>query len=226
MLLWAARGANVPRMGFGISGSRIGMLALALLAAAALCVVAVVGQADGAKLVGKDGRVYACYKAKGKRKGAVRLVTKNGKCHKGEKKVSWGAAPGAPGENGQNGENGVGGEGGAGGEKGASAAGLEKQVQSLTSKVTQLESVLKGITNTDLTGMLTKLQGISPTQLQEAISSVGKVNELCSQASKLTSQSNALGQTLGGLELLGGLPALELKKSVPLPTPLSTFACP
>jgi hypothetical protein len=228
MLLWDARGANVPRMGFGISGSRIGALALALLAAAALCAVAVVGQADGAKLVGKDGRVYACYKAKGKRKGAVRLVTKKSKCRKGEKKVSWSAAgpTGEGGENGQNGENGVGGEGGAGGEKGLGTAGLEKQVQSLTSKVTQLESVLKGINPGDLTGMLSKLQGISPTQLQEAVSSVGKVNELCSQTSKLTSQSNALGQTLGGLELLGGLPALELKKSVPIPTPLSTFACP
>ena len=76
-------------MGVGNSGSRFGMLAL--FAAAALCVVVVVGQASGA-LVGKDGRVYACYKAKGKRKGAVRLVTKKGKCHKGEKKASWSAA--------------------------------------------------------------------------------------------------------------------------------------
>jgi hypothetical protein len=213
-------------MGAGTSGSRIGTIALALLAAAALCATVVVGQASGA-LIGKDGRVYACYKAKGKRKGAVRLVAKKGKCHKGEKKVSWGATLGLSGENGQNGENGVAGEGGAGGEKGAAAMqGLEKQVQSLTSKVTQLESVLKGITNTDLTGMLSKLQGISPTQLQEAVSSVAKVGELCSQTSKLTSQSNALGQTLGGLELLGGLPPLELKKAVPIPTPLSTFSCP
>jgi hypothetical protein len=214
-------------MGVGISGSRIGMVALALLAAAALCAAVIVGEASGA-LIGKDGRVYACYKAKGKRKGAVRLVPKKAKCHKGEKKVSWGATgpSGQSGENGQNGENGAGGEGGAGGEKGTGTQGLEKQVQSLTTKLTSLESVLKGITNTELTGMLSKLQGISPTQLQEAVASVTKVNALCSQASKLTSQSNALGETIGGLNVIGGLPALELEEVVPLPNPLSSFACP
>jgi len=204
----------------------MGAVALALLAAAALCAAVIVGEASGA-LVGKDGRVYACYKAKGKSKGAVRLVTKKGKCHKGEKKVSWSAAgpAGQGGENGQNGENGTGGEGGAGGEKGT-AGSLEKQVQSLTSKISSLESVLKGITNTELTGMLSKLQGISPTQLQEAVASVTKVNALCSQATKLTSQSNALGETIGGLNVIGGLPVLELEEVVPLPTPLSAFACP
>jgi hypothetical protein len=204
----------------------MGAVALTLLAAAALCAAVIVGEASGA-LVGKDGRVYACYKAKGKSKGAVRLVTKKGKCHKGEKKVSWSAAgpAGQGGENGQNGENGAGGEGGAGGEKGTPGS-LEKQVQSLTSKISSLESVLKGITNTELTGMLSKLQGISPTQLQEAVASVTKVNALCSQATKLTSQSNALGETIGGLNVIGGLPVLELEEVVPLPTPLSAFACP
>ena len=134
-------------MGVGNSGSRIGTLALALLAAAALCAAVIVGEASGA-LVGKDGRVYACYKAKGKRKGAVRLVAKKGKCHKGEKKVSWSApAPRARAEKtGRTAKTASAAKAATGGEKGASATqGLEKQVQSLTSKVTQLESVLKGI---------------------------------------------------------------------------------
>lgn len=201
-------------------------ISLALLAVAALCAAVTVGAAAGATLVGKDGRVYACYKAKGKRKGAVRLVAKNAHCRKGEKKVSWGVT-GPSGENGSNGESGSNGEGGAGGEKGSTTTqGLEKQVQSLTSKLTSLESVLKGITNTELLGALGKLQGISPTQLQEAVASVTKVNALCSQASKLTSQSNALGEALGGLGLLGNLPPLELTKAVPIPNPLSSFACP
>src|SRR6185312_8794039 len=193
-------------MGVGISGSRIGTLVLAMLVAAALCVAAIAAEASGA-LVGKDGRVYACYKAKGKRKGAVRLVAKKAKCHKGEKKVSWGATVVGPsGENGSNGENGAGGEGGTGGEKGASSlGGLEKQVQSLTSKITQLESVLKGISPGDLTGALSKLQGISPTQLQEAVASVTKVNALCSQTKELTNQSNGLGAAIGGLKLIGEL---------------------
>jgi hypothetical protein len=213
-------------MGVGTSGSRVGTLALALLATVALCAAVVAGEAGAAKLVGKDGRIYACYKAKGKAKGAVRLIPKKSHCKKGTKRISW-SVSGPAGEGGQSGENGSGGENGAGGETGAQGTkGLEAKVQSLTSKVASLESVLKGITNTELLGALSKLQGISPTQLQEAVASVAKVNELCAQATKLTSQSNALGQALGGLELLGGLPPLELKKAVPIPTPLSTFACP
>ena len=106
------------------------------------------------------------------------------------------------------------------------AQGLEKQVNQLTSKLTSLEGVLKGITNTELLGALTKLQGIGPTQLQEAVASLTKVNALCSQTSKLTSQSNALSESIGGLKLLNVLPGVELEKSVPLPTPLSAFSCP
>ena len=212
-------------MGVGKSGSRIGTLVLALLAAAALCAAVIVGEAGGATLVGKDGRVYACYKAKGKHKGAVRLVAKSAHCRKGEKKVSWSVA-GPSGENGSNGENGAGGEGGAGGEKGSTGRqGLEKQVQQLTNKVTSLESVLKGITNTELLGALSKLQGISGTQLQEAVASVANVKALCTQASVLTTQANALGSALGGLKL-GGLIPLGLELLAPaVPKALEPFGC-
>jgi hypothetical protein len=216
-------------MGVGISGSRLGALALASLAAAAICFAALVTDAGAAKLVGANGQVYACYKAKGKRKGAVHLVAKKGKCHKGEKKVSWNTVgpqgkSGESGENGSNGANGVGGESGANGAAGMQT--MEKQVDQLTSKLTSLEGVLKGISNAELTGMLAKLQGISPTQLQEAVASVTKVNALCSQTSTLTSQADKLGETIGGLKLLNVLPGVELEKAVPLPTPLSAFACP
>jgi hypothetical protein len=216
-------------MGVGISGSRLGALALALLAAAAICFTALVTNAGAVKLVGPDGQVYACYKAKGKRKGAVHLVTKKGKCRKGEKKVSWNTVgpqgkSGESGENGSNGSNGVGGESGANGTAGMQT--LEKQVNQLTSKITSLEGVLKGINNTELTSVIAKLQGISPTQLQEAVAALTKVNSLCTQASKLTSQSNALNESIGGLELLNALPVVELKKAVPLPAPLSAFTCP
>jgi hypothetical protein len=219
----------VSRMGVGNSGSRrIGALVVALVAIAALA-VALATSAGAAKLVGKNGQVYACYKAKGKHKGAVHLVAKKGKCRKGEQKVSWNSV-GPQGKSGENGENGSNGSNGVGGESGtngvAGTPGLEKQVNQLTSKVTELEGVLKGVTNGELLGALTKLQGISPTQLQEAVASVTKVNSLCSQTSKLTSQSNALSETIGGLKLLNVLPGVELEKSVPLPTPLSAFACP
>jgi hypothetical protein len=189
-------------MGFGISGSRIGTLVVALFAAAALCAM-LATDAGAVKLVGKDGRVYACYKAKGKRKGAVRLVPKKVKCRKGERKISWNGAgrAGEAGSGGENGENGTGGETGAAGETAATVKGLEGRIAQLTSKVTSLEGVLKGITNTELLGALTKLQGISGTQLQETVASLADVKALCTQATKLTSQLNTVGGLFGAFTI-------------------------
>jgi hypothetical protein len=200
----------------------IGRLA-ALALAVTLCLL-VAAPASGARLIGKDGKVYACYKTKGKAKGSVRLVAKKAKCHKGEKKASWSAT----GPSGTAGENGSGGSPGEGGNTGpAGTAGLEKQVSALSSKVSALEGVLKGITNGDLTGLLSKLQGISGTQLQEAIKSVANVNALttqvsalCSQASSVTGQTNALRGVLAGAEVLGSL----LFPSLPVALP--AFSCP
>jgi hypothetical protein len=211
-------------MGVGISGSRLGGLAIALLATVAICVSAVVADAGAAKLVGKNGQVYACYKAKGKRKGAVHLVAKKGKCHKGEKKISW-SSVGPAGKSGESGENGSNGESGAGGEQGVAGTTqtLEKQVNQLTNKVTSLEGVLKGITNNELLGALTKLQGVSATGLQQAVAQVPLVQTLCTQAGKLTEQSNAMGMALEGITLVG-LTVLELL--VPqAPAVLPKFSC-
>jgi len=199
-----------------------------MLAVAALLTVAVVGaalatEAGAAKLVGKNGRIYACYKAKGKSKGAVRLVGKKGRCKHGERKISWNVT-GPAGKTGQSGENGSNGETGSSGATGeAGLKTLEQKVTQLTSKVTSLEGVLSGITNSDLTGMLAKLQGISGTQLQEAVASVPVVSTLCSQTAKLTEQSNEMGTAVEGIALLG-LTALEL--FIPqLPTALKPFSC-
>lgn len=196
--------------------ARLAALALAV----ALCLL-VAAPASGARLIGKDGKVYACYKTKGKAKGSVRLVAKKGKCRKGEKKIAWNAVgpQGAAGPNGEGGPNGTG-EGGSPGANGTAA--LERQVTALSSKVSALEGVLKGITNGDLTGLLSKLQGISGTQLQEAIKSVANVNALssqvgalCGQASALTGQSNALRGLLAGAEVLGSLLFPSLPAALP-----------
>jgi hypothetical protein len=145
--------------------------------------------------------------------------------------VSWNSVGrgGVAGENGSSGENGGAGEGGGNGANGV--AGLENRVANLTSKLSSLEGVLKGITNGDLTGLLGKLQGISGTQLQEAIKSVANVNalsakvgELCTQGKALTDQTQALGTALGTAQVLGGL---GLSLLVPnLPTALPDFTCP
>ena len=55
--------------------ARLGALALAI----ALCLL-VAAPASGARLVGKDGKVYACYKTKGKSRGSVRLEIGRASC--------------------------------------------------------------------------------------------------------------------------------------------------
>src|SRR3954465_9798326 len=71
--------------------------------------------ASAAGIVAKDGKIHACYKAKGKGKGTLRVVrSAKGKCPKRWKKVSWYASgpagpqgeAGSPGGNGETGTNG------------------------------------------------------------------------------------------------------------------------
>src|SRR3954452_10656436 len=71
--------------------------------------------ASGASLVARDGRIHACYKAKGRGKGTLRVVrSAKVKCPRKWKKTSWYAsgpagpegAAGSPGGNGETGTNG------------------------------------------------------------------------------------------------------------------------
>jgi hypothetical protein len=193
-----------------------------LVAAMALCLL-VAAPASGAQLIGKDGKVYACYKTKGEAKGSVRLVAKKGKCRKGERKTSWNATgpAGTTGSPGEGGSNGGPGEGGAPG-----ATGLETKVNSLLNRVDSLEDRLKGITNLALTEVISKLQGLSATQLQQAVAAVANVNALCTQAKKLTEQSNLLSGALAGISLTGATGILApLGLSIPTVPALPNFGC-
>jgi hypothetical protein len=194
----------------------------------ALCafVFCVSSPASAAGIVAKDGKIHACYKAKGKGKGTLRVVrSAKVKCPKKWKKTAWLAA----GQSGPQGEQGPRGETGSTGATGATGAPgrnenvvvneLEDKVTELLSKVQSLETILKGINN---------------AQLKEAIAAIAKVEtleaavgSLCSQASALTSQSNALESAFGGLSLNGVLTTLGGALNVPtLPGPLSSFSCP
>jgi hypothetical protein len=172
--------------------------------------------ASAATLVAKDGKIHACYKAKGKGKGTLRVV-RNGKvkCPKRWKKTAWYASgptgpagpqgqPGATGANGQPGERGLPGTAGN-----VVVEDLEKQVKELLTKVQSLESVLQGITNTGL---------------KEAIAAVPVVQALCTQTEALNDQTTALGTSLSGLSAVvdvltaAGLPTI--------PTALPPFECP
>src|SRR5690242_14012289 len=146
--------------------------------------------ASAASPVAKDGKIHACYKAKGKGKGTLRLV-RNGKvrCPRKWKKVSWYATAPAPvgvqGPQGQKGDPGPEGKQGVPGVEGNIVVKeLEDKVSELLTKVASLEAILSGVTN---------------AELLNAIGAVPAVGALCEQAEDLTSQTTALGTTLGSL---------------------------
>jgi hypothetical protein len=198
-------------------GARAPLVALL----AALVAAAVLLLPSGSALAGpvsKDGQVHACYKVKGKGKGAMRVARNaKGKCPKGWKKLAWSLAgqagsPGANGESGAPGSNGAAGDNGANGAAASqkSVTELEKQVTDLLGKLQSLETILSGVTN---------------GQLKEAIGAVPVVGQLCAQAKSLNEQTSSLGSAASGLNtvLAVALPLLNLPD---IPVALPAFACP
>jgi hypothetical protein len=187
-------------------------MALAMGVVLLICLVAPAAQ--GA--VGQDGQIHACYRVKGKPKGALRVVqSAKARCRRGERKAAWSAA-GSSGIASQ-GAQGTQGQAGTGGSAGDEAA-LKAQVGALSLKVEALEGILQGITNGDLTGMLATLSGVTNPELLGAIGSVPLVEEVCGQTEELTGRSNAL---------LGLLDTLDLLNALSIPEALPTFdVCP
>jgi hypothetical protein len=188
--------------------------ALALLGVLGALLMA--APASGASLIAKDGKIHACYKAKGKGKGTLRVVrSAKVKCPKRWKKVAWYAAgpagpqgeAGAPGGTGQPGS--AGGTGLPGTTATATVKQLEDKVTELLSKVQSLESVLKGITNAEL------------------LAAIANTKTLCTQASTLTTQLNKVEDAFGGLSLNTVLTTLGGALNLPtLPGNLPSFSCP
>lgn len=187
--------------------ARLGLGAIAALVGVLLSLVFLVTPSAGASLVGKDGKVYACYKVKGKAKGTMRLVARRAHCRRGERKATWSVAgpAGQAGAAGQAGSPGPPGEPGPSGEK-----ALETRVTELTEEVEVLQA---------------KLAGISGLELQNAVAAVADVNALCTQAGTLTTRVNTVAQSIGTIALGGLVPSL-LTLAVPTPpTDLPTFTC-
>jgi hypothetical protein len=186
-------------------------LSLALVVVGLMSVV-LTGSAVAAPIT-KGGQVHACYRVKGKAKGAMRVVPVNKKCRRGEKKLAWSVAgpAGSAGQNGAPGADGTNGSNGATGPQGSTnEAALQAKIAGLTVKVEGLEGILGTVTNVELT---------------EAIGTVPVVGSLCSQTSAVTSQANLLRGTIGGLDLDPALKLIGLLKIPTLPTELPAFAC-
>jgi hypothetical protein len=220
----------VPQAG---PNRRFGLLSLCLpLALVGLISVVFAGSAIAAPVVAKDGKVSACYRVKGKAKGAMRVVPVNKKCRKGERKLAW-SVTGPAGQNGARGpagDNGSNGATGPSGPAGAAAtpneAALQAKIASLTVKIEGLEGILAGVTNGELTGTIAKLTGITGLELGETVGALPVVDSLCSQASTLTSQANLLRSVIGGLGLSPALEVIGLLQIPALPAVLTAYTCP
>ena len=203
-----------------ISGRRICLVALCAVGALLLSGTA----ASAGGVIAKDGKIHACYKAKGRGKGTLRVV-RNAKvrCPRRWRKVSWYASgpagpQGAAGSPGGNGETGTNGSSGLPGTPATATVvkGLEDKVTELLTKVQSLETILNGIDNQQLKEAIA---GIAKTEALEAA-----VGSLCTQASALTEKSGELGTALGALStVLDTLTALALPE---IPAALPPYGCP
>ncbi len=111
---------------------------VALLVATAIFLIAMVGTAGAAPPVGKDGKIHACYRVKGKPKGTLRVVPDQ-RCKRGERKVVW-SISGASGQAGANGQagttaDGQQGQSGSNGSNGSNEATLKTEIAGLELKV-------------------------------------------------------------------------------------------
>jgi hypothetical protein len=204
------------------------LVSLTSLAAVAILVMCLGDLAAAKGPLGKDGQIHACYRVKGKPKGALRVVpSARTHCRRGERKTAWSvagsaglsgggsaASQGPPGQTGSNGSN-------------ADEAALKTQIGDLSLRVQTLEGVLDGITNGDLTGMVSTLQGLNNEQLTGAVDALPAVESLCGQSEDLTEQVNLVAGTVEDLGLNGTLTGLGgLIVIPPLPAPLAPFTCP
>ena len=231
-----------------IAGRRALSAAAVLLALIGLTLAA---RPAGAAPIGSDGVVHACYKAKGKPKGALRVVKpgKSCKTKKGEKAIAW-TVFGTPGATGAQGNSGTAGTQGATKQDLLTLLGLIQQQSSVIDQLTSqlgalgvdvddlagqlgalgldLDSLTSqlGLLNGDVNGLESILDGITNGELQSAIGAVPVLDTVCDQLSAVTNQSNALRTVISGLGLNGVLTALGGLLQIPaLPAALDPFSC-
>ncbi|HET7416671.1 MAG TPA: hypothetical protein VFJ61_03475 [Solirubrobacterales bacterium] len=162
------------------------------------------GPALAASPIGKDGKIHACYKLKGKGKGTLRIVRgAKVKCPKKWKKVAWAASgiPGPAGEAGARGDTGAAGAAGERGPQGLPGRNENVVVNELEDKVTELLARVKAL---------------------EAL--VPAVAAVCTQTKALTEKSGELGTALSGLSAV--LKTLTVLGLPAIPTALPPFECP
>ncbi len=152
----------------------------------------------GAQSIGKGGVIYSCFKAKGKNKGALRVVPSKRGClrMRGWRPLSWSAIAGssASGQGSAQGQQGPQGNPGPEGKEGSQgvAGTIEKTlVDTIQAQSLQIDELTEDVT--DLAAGMTDLEGT--------------VGDTCDQLELLTEQSNEILESLLGstVAILGNL---------------------
>jgi outer membrane murein-binding lipoprotein Lpp len=194
-------GTTVMEDGLNSVSARPGrnLIAVAVAATALLLPFASVGATDAAAAK----KLHACVTKRGPDKGAMRF-SRTGKCHKGEKRLSWGkkGKPGKTGPAGPAGQPGPQGPSGITDELLATIATQQTEIDQLTTQLTTVTSQLDALTS--------QLNGLAPT-----------INALCAQMDAVTAQSDALRTVISGLDVTLGVLTIPA-----LPAALGSFSCP
>ncbi len=204
---------NRVSLKFGVTAAvaALGVLFLALTT----------GVAASAQPIAKNGVIHSCVKAKGKNRGALRVVASARGCKHlrgGWRSLSWsaGSSTGASGQSGAQGSGGQQGPQGAPGPEGRQgvAGQIEKSlVDTVSTQASEIDALNKQVSS--LTGELLNLEG----SLEDV---EGTVGETCSQLKTVTTQSDEILSSLLGssVKVIGNL--LNVPNA---PEPLGTFEC-
>lgn len=201
---------------------RIGVLAT--IAAALLLSTA--GPASAAKPFAKKGVIHACIKAKGKNKGALRVVAAKRACKRmrGWRALSW-SAKGQAGRDaqangGQPGPQGSPGPEGKPGQPGAAGQVEQSLLETIQTQSAQINALTEQVT--DLSGKVLSLEGGLSAVTGDLANLEGTVGEACGQLSVLTTQADEILSSLLGstVAVLGNL--LDVPSP---PDPLGAFEC-
>lgn len=186
---------------------RIGVIATMAALSALTFSTAGAGTA-AAQSLGNDGTIHACYKAKGKNKGALRVVPTSQGCRKlpGFRPVSW-SASGPPGGTGSQGVAGTAGEQGPQGDSGAEGKegpqGVASQVEktlidTVKTQAGQIDTLNKQVT--DLTAEVLDLGGKVIDLTGGVTSFEDKMSVLVKELVDLEVHMFGLEDEIGGLE--------------------------
>jgi hypothetical protein len=171
----------------------------------------------GAAKPGKSGVIYACFKAKGKNKGSLRVVASKRGCKKmrGWRPLSWTVnGSGARVGQGQAGAQGHPGPEGKQGQAGAAGQVEQSLLETIENQTTQINALSADVS--DLTDEVLSLEG----DLGEL---EGTVGDTCAQLSVLTDQTDEVLESLLGASI-GGIVGGVFNVPSP-PDPLGAFEC-